>query len=840
MSLKKIAFIFAFYILSFTLLAQQMTLIHGRVTEAKTNAGVPFANIYFKGSYKGAVTDFDGNYVIETAEHQDSIYVSLIGYRSRAKAIKNGKSQVINFQITSEALNLGAVEVRPGVNPAVRIIKKAIENKSLHNRDNLNSIQFVSYTKQEVDIDNVTEKMRKRKFLNDITRMWDKLDTLSGSESKANLPVYMSEITSDNYLSKEGKKKREDVSAIKIKFVGMKDGSGVSQLSGTDFSNYNFGNNNVAIQGKDFLSPIADNALSFYNYYLVDTVVIDSFMCYKIDCRPKNKKDLAYTGMLWITDSTFAIKQLDLGISKSVNFNLVDRARIQQILIPTIAGAWVPYQTRVMIDYAALTKDFVSMIVHIYNCNKYYIVNQPKEKDFYETRVNYAEDALLKDSSYWEGTRPEKLTPLEEQSYNMIDTVRNIPFVKNSVSILYFLISGYKDIGPIDIGPYINIYGYNKYEGSRVRLGFRTNTKFSKNWIVRGYGAYGFRDQAFKYSLQLERILTRFPWSKIGAQYRNDIDQIGTSFNYSNTLNLGQSPNNLNNTFSQIGNVSKLAFKQESRLWFEKDIIAGLNAKFTFQNIRTTPLFSAAFGDQFSVFQATKYTVTELLVDARYSLKERFIQNGTERISFGNKTSPIISLSYTWGIKRLFESDFAYHKAVVSISNRFRMSILGHSQVLFKAGKVFSKIPYTLLEIPRGNENLFYGNNIFNKMNYFEFVSDQYVELFWQHHFNGLLLNRVPLIKKLNLREVIGANMVYGTLSNKNLAFNEHNNFTVMGTKPYVEISAGIENIFDVIRIDYIYRLTYTDAAYKTAYNAQYPENSISNWGVKVGLQFAF
>lgn len=840
MLLKRFTSIFLFLILSSGIRAQQKTIISGRVTETITNSGVPFANIYFKGSYQGTVTDFEGNYNIQTTEEHDSIYVSLIGYRSKAKAIKNGQSQILNFQITTEALNLGSVEVKPGINPAVRIIKKAIANKSAYNRDNLKTVQFVSYTKQEADIDNVTPKMRNRRFLNDITRMWDRLDTLAGAESKANLPVFMSEVISEIYYSNEAKKKREDVRAIKARFVGMKDGSAIGQLSGSDFQNYNFSNNNVAIQGKDFLSPIADNALSFYNYYLVDSVVLDSFKCYKIDCRPKNKRDLAYTGMLWITDTTFAIKQLDLGITKDVNFNLVDRARIQQILIPTAAGPWVPSQTRIMIDYAAITDKLVSMILRIYNSNQHFIVNQPKEKEFYETRTTYAEDVLLKDSAYWSTTRPEALTPLEAESYNMIDSVRSIPVVKNGVNLMYFLFSGYKDVGPVDIGHYINVYAYNKYEGSRVRLGFRTNAKFSKNWIIRGYGAYGFLDKGFKYSLQLERILTRFPWSKAGIQYRSDIDQIGTNYAYSSTMNLGQAPNNLNNTFSQIGNISKLVYKKESRIWYEKEFKRGLSTKLTLQNIRTTPLFPVEFGDQFSLFQTSRFSITEFLLDARYSLKERFIQNGTERISFGNNRSPVLSFNYTWGIKYLFGGDFNYHKAAISISNRFRMAILGYSQVMFKAGKVFSEIPYTLLEIPRGNETFIYGNNIFNKMNFFEFVSDQYVQAFWQHHFNGLLFNRIPVIKRLNIREVIGGNLAYGTLSKQNRIFNDNNNYTVMTDTPYAEVSVGIENILNVIRVDYIYRLTYTSAGYKAKYSLQNPGNSITDWAIRVGLQFSF
>lgn len=840
MLLKRSIYLFLFLVLGTYAQAQQKTIISGRVTETITNSGVPFANIYFKGSYTGTITDFEGNYTIQTEEQHDSIYVSLIGYRSKAKAIRNGKTQVINFQISTEALNLGSVEVKPGVNPAVRIVKNAIANKSKYNRDKLQSIQFVSYTKQEADIDNVTPKMRKRKFLNDITRMWDRLDTLAGADSKANLPVFMSEVVSEIYYNNDAKKKREDVRAIKARFVGMKDGSAIGQLTGSDFQNYNFSNNNVAIQGKDFLSPLADNALLFYNYYLVDSVMIDGFRCYKIDCRPKNKRDLAYTGMIWITDSTYALKQLDLGITKEVNFNLVDRARIQQILIPTTAGPWVPSQTRIMIDYAAITDKLVSMILRIYNSNQFFVVNQPKEKSFYETRTTFAEDVLLKDSTYWDETRPEKLTTLEAESYNMIDSVRSIPFVKNGVNILYFLASGYKDVGPVDIGHYINVYAYNKYEGTRLRLGFRTNATFSKNWIIRGYGAYGFRDKGFKYSLQLERIITRFPWSKAGVQYREDIDQIGTNFSYSNNMNLGQAPNNLNNTFSQIGNISKLVYKKESRIWYEKEFRRGLSTKFTLQNTRTTPLFPVEFGDQFSLFQSSNFSITEFLLDARYSLKERFIQNGTERISFGNNRSPVININYTWGIKNLFAGDFNYHKATFSISNRFRMAILGYSQVMIKVGKVFSEIPYTLLEIPRGNETFIFANNIFNKMNLFEFVSDQYVQGFWQHHFNGLLFNRIPLIKRLNFREVIGGNIAYGTLSKRNLSFNDNNVYTVMTTTPYAEISAGIENILDVIRVDYIYRVTYTSPAYKAKYAAQNPGNSITDWGIRVGLQFSF
>ena len=841
MFLKRLSYLFFFlFALSTQLIAQQETIITGKVTEVASSIGIPFVTVFFKGTLIGTTTDFEGNYSIKTNKPKDSIYISLLGYQSKAKAVKKGLTQIINFQLNPEALNLSTIEVRPGINPALRIIKNAMENKSKYNRDNLQSVQFISYTKQQADVDNITDRMRKRKIFRPIIAMWDSLDHHEDAERNSNLSVAMSEVISEIYYHKEGEKKRENVNAILVKFVGMKDGTAVSQLTGTDFQNYNFCNNNVALQGKDFLSPLADNAMLFYNYYLIDSMYIDNTKCYRVDVRPKNKKDLAYSGTLWITDTTFALKQLDLEITKDVNFNLVDRARIQQQLIPTEAGPWVPSQTRVMIDYTNITKKFVSMIVHLYNCNRYFVVNKPQEKIFYDTPIQFSEDAITKDSSYWQKERPIQLTTTEKQSYNMIDTMRNIPVVKNAVNILYFLFSGYKDIGPVDFGHYTQIYAYNLYEGTRLRLGFRTNSKFANNWIIRGYGAYGFRDEKFKYNIQLERIITHYPWSKIGVQYRDDIDQIGLNYDFSRNMNLAQSPNYLFNTFSQIGNISKLVRKKESRIWYEKYFNTGINTKITFQNISTTPLFPIIFGDQFTIFQQRNYTITEILLETRLSAKERYIQNGTERISFGNNKSPIVTFNYTLGIKHLLEGDFNYQKASISVSDRIRMSILGFSQVLIKAGKVFSQIPYPLLEIPRGNETFLYANNGFNQMNFFEFVTDQYMETHWHHHFMGLLFNRIPLIKKMELREAIGFDMIYGTLSQKNRNFNSNNSFTIMSDIPYCEANIGIENILDVIKIDFVYRLTYIDDLYTTSYSLANPRNKINNWGIKVGLQFAF
>ena len=215
-------------------------------------------------------------------------------------------------------------------------------------------------------------------------------------------------------------------------------------------------------------------------------------------------------------------------------------------------------------------------------------------------------------------------------------------------------------------------------------------------------------------------------------------------------MNLTQPPNYVYNMFAQIGNINQLVYKEENRIWYEKSFSNGFSAQVAAQNITVNPLFPISFGSLNN--SLSTYSTTDLILQARYSVKERYIQNGNDRISLGNKHSPIIGSSYLHSFKNILGSDFSYQKLDVWFSNRFKMATFGYSKIDLKAGKIFSSIPYTSLIIPRGNETYFYADNVYNQMNFFEFVSDQYVQLFWQHHFMGLFFNRVPLIKKLNLR----------------------------------------------------------------------------------------
>ena len=835
--------IFVFLLTLLTLLCgdafAQEIVIRGRVTESGTNDGMPYVNIYAVGSPSGTSTDFEGYYNLKINGSADSISAHYLGYKPRTKKIRAGdKNPVLDFQLVKDSKMLEGVVIHPGVNPAMRIINNVLENKKKYNKESLEQIHYRSYTKTEADIDNMTKKIRKWKILRPVVNMYDSMDVLAG-ESKANLPIYFSEVLSDVFFQKSPRKKRENVKAIRINFVGKKDGSAVSQLTGSDFDNYNFYSENVEVMKKPFLSPLADNALLFYHYYLVDSAVIGSNRCYKLNVVPKNMHDAAFRGYIWVADTIWAVKQLDLEIPKEANFDLVERVHIQQELVPTSAGPWMPSRTRILIDYIDLTEHFVSMVLKVYQNSFDYHVNESQPDAFFEKRTNFAEDALLKTASYWDSLRPENLSKLEVMNYQVIDTVRMIPVVKNGVNALYFFFMGYLTVGPVDFGHYINLYSYNSFEGNRIRLGFRTNDKMSKVWILNGYGAYGFNDKKFKYNLQLERIFARFPWTKAGIGYRDDIERVGSVYNYAGGQSIGASNNILYNTSYAFGDLRQFVRKNEARVWFEREFRRGYTQRITFQNVRTIPLFPVTFGnDPLSFFQQRNYSGTELVFDSHVSMDELYIQNGNQRQQFGGSKKPVFDLNYTLGMRNVFGSDFDYNKVSLGLSQHLKWGILGTTTYSFLAGKVFSAVPYTLLQIHRGNQTPFYSSNAFNLMNYYEFVSDQYIEAHIQHYFMGLIFNRVPLIKKLNLREVLSCSAAYGNLGSGNQSFNASGRFAELNKKPYVELGAGITNILDIFRVDFLYRATYTESSYVNQYETLNPGLSIHNWGIKFSLQF--
>lgn len=840
-------FIFCFIFYVNAVLAQE-TVVKGRVTDQATNEAIPFANVKFLGITTGTSADFEGYFTLRTSQRVDSIRVDYLGYKSKSKKVKSGQTQVINFQLQSNSFGIREVVVKAGVNPAIQIIRDAQKNRDKYNKNNIPAYQYENYAKIQIDIDNISDRVKKKKILKPVIILFDSLEAQAGEDGKANLPMFYSENISDVYFTNTPvKRKKEIIKASKLNAVGLQDGMLTSQFTGNSFEEYNFNQNKLFVFNKEFQSPISDNSLLFYEFYLTDTTYLNGYRCYQIKVKPKNNKDLLFTGYIWITDSTWAIKQVNLEIPKTVNINFLERVQVQQELEPTSAGGWLPVKSRLVVDFADVTNKSIGMIAKVYNSVRNIKVNEPLDNGFYLSPIKLTKDALVKDESYWQMARHDKWTKTDENVFSMIDTIKSIPRVKTGVNIFYTIVTGHYTYNKVDIGPYLNILTYNNIEGYKLRLGGRTNINFSDSWILRGYLAYGFRDERFKYNLQVEKILSKDLWTKIGVQRREDIDLVGITFNYDDSPAFIEEQSSLYSTTSQITRFALFNRKTENRVWMERELRKGITTRITLQNIDYKHYYATTLDTLNSQgLLQQDYTTSEAVIEARFAWKELQVLDNNRRYIVSSPRIPVVTLQYVQGIKNVFSSDLNYNRFNVKVNHRMRLGFLGYSRYSINAGKVFTAAPFTLLQVHRGNQTPFFAYATFNLMNYNEFISDEYVSLDYVHHFEGLFFNRVPLIRQLKWRELVTFRAVYGTLTKKNQSTVITNSYSTLTNKPYLEAGFGVSSIFRFIRVDFIYRLSYTDATYRAQYEQLQRNNGVTKpydidrFGVKLSLQFAF
>ena len=820
----------------FGLQAQQLTVIKGKVTDATTNEPIPFANVVFKGSTVGTSTDFNGLYKLNTKYPKDSLSVIFMGFKPKTKHVNIGKTQIIDFQLVPTSVVLKEVVINSGENPAWKILRKVWNNKDAANKDNLDAYQCESYTRIEVAVDNV-DKFRNSSIMKPFAYIFDSLQVSAGEEGKQVLPIFISEAVSDLYYLRDPYRRKEYIKATKITALGTPDGTTASQYIGNIFHDYNFNKDWLSFFEKDFISPTARSGLEFYKYYLVDSVIIDGRFCYEIKVIPKRAQDLAFTGTIWIADTVFALKRIVVELGKTANLNWIDRYKIQQDMDTTSSSAWVPVKTRVLVSINQPTKNTFGLLGKFYIVNRNWVVNKPMDMKFYGEKIERAEDYNHKQSIYWDTMRPEVLDPLTLQIYELVDSIGNIKKVKNYIKAGKILAFGYVGLGKkIEVGPWVMLYGYNEVEGSRIRIGIRTTYDFDKHWVLKSYFAYGTKDERLKYNFMVERFLSRKYWTITGIQYKFDVEGMGS-------IDPFYEKNAVFSTSQQLGLFSRMNENKYYRYWLESDIF---NKRINERLIVTYRYFKPVGNYVFLYYDGhgnikSDFNNFEIALETRYAPKEVYIVNDNERISTESQHAPVFTLRTVVGIKDVLKSDFSYQKVSLNVSSRIKLGAWGRTRYSITFTKIWGNVPYPLLNILPGNENFISSSTTYNMMGFFEFVCDESVELKLTHYFEGLFFNRVPLLKKLEWREVIGANAVFGSLNpDYKKMFPDYvgnqkvETFTpLQWDKPYVELSYGIENIFRVFRIDMIYRVTY-----QTSENPGVPDPPL--WRLKGTLYFQF
>ncbi len=803
------------------------TVVSGRVVDAKTGQPLTGTNVFFEKTTVGTITDNQGKYRIETIIPSDKIVFSFIGYETESRIVSKGTDQKINISLKQSSIALDEVKVNPGKksyknknNPAVELIQKVIDNKDLNRKEKYDYLEYKKYEKIQFALSNVTEKFKERNLFGKFRIIFDNIDTTKRIGHNT-LPLFIKESLSDHYYRKDPEATKEVILAQKtINLDEYLDNKGVSANLDYLYQNINIYDNEILFLTNKFLSPIAKSAPLFYKYYIIDTLSVNDIKCVRLFFEPRNKSDFLFHGYLYITlDNNFAIRKIDMGINKNINIDWVQDITITQDFEQFEQKGWLLSKDEISIDFG-IWKNSMGLFGERTLSYKDYKINEPiDEKIFRGPEKIERLEPLSNRADFWESNRYLPLSKSEQGVYTTIDSIKKIPAFKNRMNILMLLTTNFLNLGKIEIGPDDSFYSFNPVEGSRFRFGGRTTPDFSKKITFDGYAAYGLNDNILKYNAGVTYSLTprtiyQFPVKYIRMSYQKDLKIPGQELQFSTGDNIFLSfKRGVDDKF-----LMNKTFRSEYLNEFENHFSYLVGYTFTRQSTAGNLHFNT---DEFLLLtnDVKNINISEFYLNLRYAPNESFYQGKLYRDPFPNKY-PVIQLKYTVGSKSIY-NDYNYMRLQLNISRRFYVSILGYTDVSFEAGKLFGKVPYPLLFVHRANQSYTYQKDSYNLMNFLEFVSDQYVSLNVDHCFNGFIFNKVPLLKKLKLREVVTCKVLYGGLGRINnpdyqsdlFKFPVNNDGVpltyTLASKPYVEASVGVSNIMKIFRVDLIKRFTY-------------------------------
>ena len=830
--------------------------IHGKIFDASTKKTIPYVSVRIKNSINGSSSDSKGNFSFHAPVEKDTLIVSSLGYADEIIAITAKTSMPLRINLKPADYDLPEVVVKPKRekysrknNPAVDLARRIIERRDENSPLNKEFYSNERHEKLNIALNDFnTEKEnpfgKKFKFIEEY------IDT-SHISGKPILHISARELIATDYYQKSPKRSRRHVKARRR--------NGIDDVFTTDeiealyeevFKDVDIFQDNISLFSSKFVSPLSKLGPTFYRYYIMDTIMIDGDSCIDLAFTPFNVESFGFTGHIYVTkDTTLFIKSVQMNVPHEINMNFVDNLNIKQDFYRTPDG------TR-LLTKETLTAELkiISAITGFYaNREVVYREHNFQSNEFAQRILSNPapvvedDNATNKSEEYWSQYGFNEVSSKERSVGDMMKALRANPIYYWTEKCVSFLFTGWVPVTkvnpPLFYGPVNTTVSHNGLEGWRLRTGAMTTAYLNPHIFGNFYVAYGIGDNKWKYMGELEYSFKKkkehpneFPIHSLRLRYENDIYQYGQNYLYTNKDNLFISLKRQNDT--KIGYVRKAEFAYTKEFYnhFSFDITlrhrVDIASRFIpFERTQTID------GVTTSTF-VNDLTRSEIEIGLRYAPKEKFIQSKWNRRSV-TPEHPVFTLSHKMGIKGILGSEFNYHHTEFGFYKRFWFSAFGYTDCIIKAGKVWNKVPYPMLIIPNANLSYTIQRESYSLMNAMEFFNDEYASWDLTYNMNGLIFNRIPLIRKLNWREVISFRGMFGHLTSKNrpdplntgelFKFPyENDEYHYLGTMPYMEIGIGIENIFKVLRIDYVRRLTYCDLP------------GIEKWGIRVQFHVQF
>ena len=846
---RKLYFVVALLLVStLQLMAQQK--ITGRVID-EDGFAVSYASVQYRGHKIAVSSDSQGKFSIE--KHPGWVLtVSALSYKSQTISV-NEKMDFIEVKLKDDShkLNEVVVKTKRGKysrkdNPAVELMRRVIAAKKKTDLSNHDYYQYDKYQKITLALNDLKKEQLEGKFFSKRQYLLDQVET-SPYNGKLTLPVSIDETVSQHIYRKDPKTEKDIIKGQQSNGIGqvIQTGEILNTALKDAFTDVDIYDDYVRLLQYPFPSPIGRTGISFYHYYIEDTVYVERDLCYHLQFIPANSQDFGFRGELYVlADSSLHVKKCNLYMPHNTDVNYVKNMKIEQEYTRLDNGEWVLSKDDMIAELHVNSMLQDLLVVRNTRLTDYAFDELPKILFKGKAKVRHDMDAMNRDEAYWNKYRQVDLTKSESSMDSFIHRMENSKGFKYIIFFVKALMENYVEIGggtdgkksKFDLGPVNTYISKNFVDGIRLRLAGRTMAALNPHFFWDGYAAYGtksndwYTGNIFTYSLNKKKNSPfEFPMRNLTFEVARDV----TSPSDENLLH------NKDNFFMTFRAATQdemfLYHRQKLAFTYETDWGFRFNTSLRFQSNRTVGNLHYYHLDGTEV---KKIRMTDLNVGINYNPGVTYVNTKQQRLPI-NLDSPEIGLSHTMGFRGFMGGQYHSNITKLSIYKRQWLGSWGYLDFHAIGQAQWNKVPFPMLILPPINLSYFEQESTISLMKDWEFLNDR--QVFWalSWDMNGKLLNRIPLIKKLKWREWFAIKGVWGHLTDKNNPYLEKNqgdgrlfkfpeNSHVMNDTPYWECVAGVHNIFKFFSVEYVKRLTYLN------------NNNIDKWGIRFGFMMSF
>lgn len=813
--------------------------ITGVVVEESTGDTIPFPSVQYKKEKIATSGNAYGRFSIKRL-NGEKLTFSAVGYQELTILIGPNTPSEMKITLKTDTKQLKGVTVKTKRskysrknNPAVELMKRVIAAKKRTDLANHAYYQFNKYQKITFAINDIkpteleNEKLKKKKWL------INQIETCPYN-NKLILPLSVDETVTRNIYRKDPKTEKSIIMGQSSSGVNdlIETGDILNNVLKDVFTDVDLYDDQIRLLQYPFTSPIGKDAISFYRFYIVDTVYVDRDKCFHLQFLPNNQQDFGFRGEIWIlADSTLHVKRCNLTLPKKSDVNFVDNLQIIQEYTRLPEGDWALTTDDMFVEMSIAKFLTKAIVIRTTRMSDYAFDELPDKLFKGKTKVLHESNAMMRDEAFWDKYRSVELTKSESSMDAFINNLSQQKAFKYIIFGVRAFIENFVETGSqnhpskVDIGPINTMISSNFIDGVRTRISAQTTANLNPHWFLSGYYARGWdsRKNYYKgeltYSFNKKEYLPReFP--KRTLTFTSTYDVCSPSDKFMHT--------DKDNVFTALKwtKVEKMMFYNRQQLSFEREEEWGFRTTIslkTEENEACGDLFFkplSMVGMEDAMIGQGKFRTTEARIELRYAPGETFINTKQRRLPV-NLDAPVFTLSHTTGIKGFLGGDYDYNFTEASIYKRLWLNSWGKIDILAKGGIQWNKVPFPLLIMPAANLSYIISDETFNLINNMEFLNDRYASLDISWDLNGKIFNRIPLLKKLKWREWLGIKCLWGTLTDKNnptLAANASDgmlmefpegSYIMDSKRPYIELIAGIHNIFKIIHIQYVHRLNY-------------------------------